>query len=102
MYKVTVLYEHPTNEDAFETYLREHHVPLAQHMTGVSRIELTKFETSTQGVEPEFYRMAEIFFISREVMQETMGSPEGQAVINDMHNLTSTGVRILLGTVEKE
>ena len=102
MYKVVVLYEHPVDAEAFEKYFIKHHLPLAQQMPGVSRIELTKFDSSAYGGKPEFYRMSELFFLSRQVMEETMGCPEGQAVINDLHNLTSTGVRIILGSVEKE
>ncbi|GEO12187.1 EthD family reductase [Segetibacter aerophilus] len=100
MYKVTVLYEHPTDPDAFEKHFKEHHLPLAQAMARMSRIEITRFETSADGGKPAYYRMAEIFFTSKQVMEETMGSPEGQATINDLHNLTTTGVKILLGNVE--
>jgi uncharacterized protein (TIGR02118 family) len=69
-------------------------------MPGVSRIEKTKFDSSPDGGKPQFFRMSELFFLSRHVMEETMGSPEGQAVINDLHNLTTAGVQIILGTVE--
>ena len=100
MYKVTVLYEHPVDTEAFEKYFKEHHLPLAEQMPGVSRIEKTKFDSSADGGAPQFYRMSELFFLTREVMQETMSCPEGQAVINDLHNLTSTGVKVILGTVE--
>lgn len=100
MYKVTVLYEHPENEEIFEKYFKEHHLPLAKNMAGVSRIEITKFQTSAYGGRPEYYRMSELFFTNKIVMEETMGSPEGQATINDLHNLTSAGVKIILGNVE--
>ncbi|MCW3111880.1 MAG: Ethyl tert-butyl ether degradation EthD [Segetibacter sp.] len=100
MYKVTVLYEHPEDADFFEKYFKEHHLPLAQSMAGVSRIEITKFHSAADGGQPEYYRMSEIFFTSKAVMEETMGSPEGQATINDLHNLTTTGVKVVLGNVE--
>lgn len=100
MYKVTVLYEHPDNADFFEKYFKEHHLPLAKSMAGVSRIEITKFHSAADGSKPEFYRMSEIFFTSRSAMEETMGSPEGQATIDDLHILTKTGVKIVLGNVE--
>ncbi|MCW3110632.1 MAG: Ethyl tert-butyl ether degradation EthD [Segetibacter sp.] len=100
MYKVTVLYHHPTDADKFEKYFKEYHLPLAQSMSGISRIEITKFDRSADGGKPEYYRMAEIFFSSKAEMEETMGSPEGQATINDLHNVTTTGVKIILGYVE--
>lgn len=100
MYKVTILYEHPTDPDAFEKHFREVHLPLAQQMPGVSRIECTKFSTSGHRGKPDYYRMSELFFSSEKAMEETMGTPEGQATIDDLQNLTTTGVNILLGTVE--
>ena len=101
MYKVTVLYHHPEDVEYFEKYFKEHHLPLAQSMPGVSRIEITKFHSSGHGGKPEYYRMSEIFFNTQAEMQETMGCPEGQATINDLLVLTSTGVKILLGNVEE-
>ena len=99
MYKVTVLYQHPENENSFESYFKEHHLPLAQKMPGVSKIEITKFHSRADGGIPDYYMMSEIFFTSKEVMEETMGSPEGQATIDDLQNLTKAGVNILLGNV---
>ncbi|MGI8634513.1 MAG: EthD family reductase, partial [Segetibacter sp.] len=84
MYKVTVLYEHPEDEVFFEEYFKEQHLPLARKMPGVSRIEITKFQSSADGSKPAYYRMSEVFFSSKAVMEETMGSPEGQATIDDL------------------
>jgi uncharacterized protein (TIGR02118 family) len=100
MYKVTVLYEHPSDPVSFEEYFKEHHLPLAKCLAAMSSIEITKFDSSAEGGKPAYYRMTEMIFTSRAVMEETMGSPEGQAIINDLHNLTSAGVQILLGNVE--
>lgn len=100
MYKVTVLYEHPQDEEAFEEYFKAHHLPMAKTMPGVSRIEITKFQSSADGGKPAYYKMAEIFFTSKSAMEETMGSPEGQSTIDDIHNLTSNGIKIILGNIE--
>ena len=100
MYKVTVLYQHPNDPEHFEQYFKNEHLPLALKMPGVSRIEVTNFHSSAYGGKPEYFKMSEIFFSSRIVMEETMGSPEGQATINDLLNLTSAGVKVILGEVE--
>ena len=68
-------------------------------MEGVSRVELTKFVRTPSGEEPEFFRMAEIFFISEQQMIDTMGSPEGQAAIDDTHNFATNGWKVLIGQV---
>jgi uncharacterized protein (TIGR02118 family) len=43
MWKLTVLYGHPTNAKGFERYYAETHLPLAAKMKGVARLELTTF-----------------------------------------------------------
>jgi uncharacterized protein (TIGR02118 family) len=101
MYKLTVLYEHPDKPEHFEEYYKDKHIPLAQQMEGVSDIELTKFEPASTGGKPAYYRMAEIYFVSREAMVETMGSPKGQEVIDDLLNFATGGVKVLLGTDNK-
>lgn len=99
MYKVTILYEHPAEADVFEKYFKEVHLPLAHQMPGVSSIECTKFSNSGHRGKPDYYRMSELFFSSEEAMQETMGTPEAQATIDDIQNLL-VKVNILLGSVE--
>lgn len=99
MYKLTVLYNHPEDTEAFERYYEEHHLPLARSMEGVSRVELTRFIRTPAGENPEYYRMAEIFFVNEQQMIETMGSPAGQEVINDTHNFATNGWKFLIGMV---
>lgn len=99
MHKITVLYHHPHDTAAFEKYYNETHLPMAKQMAGISKVELTKFVRTPTGEEPEFYRMAELFFISEEQMVETMASPEGQDVINDTHNFATNGMKVLIGQV---
>lgn len=101
MYKVTVLYHHPKQLDEFETYYAEVHLPIARQMPKMSRLDLTKFDSAPGAGAPKYHRMAELYFHSREVMEETMGSPEGQATIDDLENFTPGGVTILLGSVEE-
>ncbi len=100
MNKVTLLYGHPTDVEAFEKHYNEFHLPLASQMEGVSRLELTKFSTSVDGGKPEWYRMAELYFLTRDQMVETMGSPEGQAVIDDLQTVCTGGMTIMIGDVE--
>jgi len=99
MIKLTVLYRHPESEAAFEKYYAETHLPMAQQMPGMSRIELTLFTGAPAAARASFYRMAELYFISEAQMIETMSSPEGQAVINDLHNFATGGVEVMYGVV---
>lgn len=99
MIKLTVLYGHPTDATTFEKYYAETHLPLVGKMSGVDKLEATKFMDEADGSKAPFYRMAELWFSNMEAMQKTMGSPEGQATVADIGNFASGGVTILNGTL---
>jgi len=99
MMKVTVLYGHPYNVEAFEEYYEKSHLPIAGKMSGVDKLELTKFVAAPDGGKPAYYRMAELYFSSEEQMEQTLGSPEGQATVADFEKFATGGVTIMVGTV---
>jgi uncharacterized protein (TIGR02118 family) len=102
MHKIIVLYPHPDDEAAFEEYYLEKHLPLTRHMHGVSKMELTKFVPTPSGIQPEYYRMAELYFASEAQMVETMGTPEGQQVIDDLYNFAPKGVTFMMGKIKQD
>lgn len=102
MYKLTVLYGHPINAEAFEKYYKEKHLPLASIMEGVEKLEVTKLLGTPDGQKADYYRMAEMYFTSVEQMQETMASPEGQATVNDLSNFATGGVNVIVGITEND
>ncbi|MEO6233337.1 MAG: EthD family reductase [Ferruginibacter sp.] len=99
MIKLTVLYGHPTDEVAFEDYYTNTHMPIAGKMTGFTRLELSKFFPSPDGSKAAYYRMAEFWFETPEALQQTMGSPEGQATSADLANFATGGVTFLVGEI---
>ncbi len=100
MHKITVLYGHPENVEAFEDYYKNKHLPLVANMKGIAKLEYTKLLGTPDGKKGDFYRMAELYFSSPEQMQETMSSPEGQATSNDLSNFATGGAIVLIGTTE--
>jgi uncharacterized protein (TIGR02118 family) len=100
MIKATVLYGHPTDPEAFEKYYAETHTPIALSMKGVAKMELTKFLSAPDGGKPAYYRMAELYFAGPAEMQQSMGSPEGQATAADLANFATGGVTMIIGAVE--
>jgi len=100
MMKVTVLYGHPTSPDEFEKYYSGTHLPLAAKMKGVARIEFTKFVAGPDGGKPAFYRMAELYFATQAQMDQSLGSPEGQATVADLPKFATGGVTVVIGSVE--
>lgn len=100
MVKVTLLYGHPSNPDAFEKYYAQTHLPLAAKMKGVTRLELTKFLAAPDGGKPSSYRMAELYFPNQVEMEKTLASPEAQTAIADFPNFATGGVTMMIGAVE--
>lgn len=99
MIKVTVLYGHPADSSAFEDYYANTHIPIAAKMTGVIKIEFTKFVSGPDGSKPAFYRMAELYFEDMETLQKAMASPEGVATSRDIGNFATGGATMLVGAV---
>ncbi len=102
MQKVTVLYGHPADPNAFEKYYRDHHMPLLAKMKGIAKVEFTKMLGGPDGSSPEYYRMAELYFSDASQMQTTLGSPEGQATAADLANFATGGAKVIIGIVENQ
>lgn len=100
MIKLTVLYGHPVDPDAFEAYYSSTHMPLVAKIKGIVKAETTKFFLEADGSNPAFYRLAELYFNSPEELQKAMGSPEGAATSADLANFASGGVTVLVGAVD--
>lgn len=100
MHKITLLYAHPANPDAFEKYYAEKHLSLAAKMKAVSPLELTKLLATPDGGKPSSYRMAELYFSSQSEMEKTMSSPEGKAAAGDLSNFATGGVTMMIGTIQ--
>lgn len=99
MIKLAVLYGHPGDPAAFESYYNSTHMEIANKIPGVTRWELTRFTGSADGGKPAFYRMAELHFPSLEEMEKSLQSPEGMAALRDLPNFATGGATVMVGTV---
>lgn len=99
MIKLTVLYGHPADSAAFESYYNSKHMEIADKIPGVARWELTRFTGSADGGKPAFYRMAELYFESLEKMESSLQSAEGMAALRDLPNFATGGVTVMVGRV---
>jgi uncharacterized protein (TIGR02118 family) len=97
--KLTVLYGHPTNPAAFEKYYAEVHLPLADKITGYTRVELTKGLPGPDGAKPAFYRTAEFWFESPAAMQACFDTPDAKATAADLANFATGGVTLYTSEV---
>ncbi len=98
MHKLTVLYGNPEDPEAFDEYYQNTHVPLAERIPNVQRFEVGRVAAIDEG-EPPYHLIAELWFESADVLQESMSSPEGQAAADDIPNFATGGVTMFVSEV---
>lgn len=98
MVKLTVLFGHPQDPEAFEEYYTSQHLPLAAKIPNVQRFESGRVR-AVDGGESPYHRMAEMGFESAERLAEAVSSPEGQAANADLANFATGGATFLVSEV---
>jgi len=95
MIKVTVLYNHPADEEAFTRYYQEVHAPL------VSALPLEGFHwgrvvSQADGSPAPYFWTADLFFSDGAAMADTMATEQAQAVMADVANFAPEGPGMML------
>lgn len=101
MQKITVLYKHPNAPEKFKTHYQEKHLPLVDKIEGLAKTEITVIHSAPGGAPSDYFLMAELYFKDEAQMQESMGSPEGQAVTDDLSNFATGGLTIMIGNTDQ-
>jgi uncharacterized protein (TIGR02118 family) len=95
MIRLTVLYGHPHDPEAFDKYYYETHIPLARKMRGLQGWTIGKCQSTAPGEPPPYYMIVGLYAESREAMEEILQSPAGQAAVADVPNFASGGATFL-------
>lgn len=101
--KLTVLYSPPAQVEEFEEHYLGVHVPLAQSMPGVARVETSKVMAAADGSPSPYHRIADLYWADGEAMQASLGSEEGRATGQDAMELaarTGSTVTMLVTVVD--
>ena len=89
--KIVVLYPRPNDMEAFERAYAEEHLPIAREGIAFGqRLVLSKSLGAPAG-EPEFHRMAEIYFDSMETLQRSLATPSTQEVARHAVSISNGG-----------
>jgi len=99
MFKLTVLYGHPADPNAFERYYAQTHMPLAVKIPNLVRIEAARVGPTPDGQQPAYYRTADLWFADQQSLQAALSSSEGQAAVADLANFATGGVTTLIAEV---
>jgi uncharacterized protein (TIGR02118 family) len=99
--KLVVMYPRPKDVDAFEKIYQTEHVPLAvAKLAGKTKIVATKILGSPQGIPP-FYRIAEVYFPSMQVLEACAASEGGKEALANAVKISSGGTPIFLVAEEE-
>jgi uncharacterized protein (TIGR02118 family) len=98
--KLTVVYDNPTDPEAFEQHYKAVHIPLAMKIPNVRRAELAKVFPKEDGSPTPAYRTADLYFDSYKDACAAVATAEGQAAIKDAVQIATGGVRFLLSNIE--
>jgi uncharacterized protein (TIGR02118 family) len=100
MVKITGLFGHPEDPDAFEEYYASTHVPLVKKIPNLQRFEAARIVATPDGSEPPYYRIAELYFEDMEQMQAGLASDEGQAMAVDAQNFATGGLTLFVSEID--
>ncbi len=98
--KLSVVYDNPTDPEAFEKYYTDVHLPLVAKVPNIRRAETAKIFPKEDGSPTPAYRLAELYFDDYETASASIASPEGQAALADAKQLGSAGVKFLLCNID--
>jgi len=103
MFRLLVLYPHPTDATAFDADYAAH-VALLHEKTGIPPGEtpytVSKFLPGPDGSAPPYYQCFQMPFPSAEVMQAAMASPGMQEVAADAVRISSGGSPVMLAAAD--
>jgi uncharacterized protein (TIGR02118 family) len=95
MAAVVVLYNTPTDPDAFDAYYESTHSPLAKQIPGLRSYRVSTGPVVTPDGPAPYHLVAVLSFDSMSELQGALGTPEGQAAVADLGNFATGGVTVL-------
>ena len=105
MVKLTVLYGHPDDPEAFEEYYAKTHMPMVPKIPNLIRYEAARVVATPDGSEEgggfPYYRIFEGYFEDMKSLQAGMSTPEGQAPPADLPNFATGGATIFISEIDR-
>jgi len=98
--KITVIYDNPTDPDAFESAYEAEQLDAVRKMPGYLRIETSKVWPKEDGSPTPAHRMIDIYFPDYDAASLAITTSEAGAFFEAMARLSTGGVRVLFSDVE--
>jgi uncharacterized protein (TIGR02118 family) len=98
--KITVIYDNPTDPDAFEKAYADGLVTLAEKLPGLTHLETSKVWPKEDGTPTPAYRMIDLYFPDYETASAAVTTAEAGALFPRIFEPASGGVRVVFADVE--
>jgi len=98
--KITVLFDNPTDPEAFEAGYRGH-VELARALPGLQRLETAKVWPKEDGSPTPAYRIVDLYFTDYDAASAAVTTPEAGAWFGDVQKLGTAGFKAIFFDVEE-
>lgn len=98
MVKLVALYRHPDDRADFDRRYFEEHLPLANRMPGLRRVEISRVVGAPAG-DPPYYLMAELYFDDRAALDAAMVSEAGRAAARNLMGFAGPLVQFMIAEV---
>ena len=98
--KITVIYDNPTDPEAFESAYEAEQLAAARAFPGYLRFEASKVWPKEDGSPTPAYRMIDLYYPDYDSAVAAVYTPEAGAFFEAMGRLSTGGVRVLMSDVE--
>ena len=98
--KITVIYDNPTDPDAFEAAYETEQLEAARKIPGYVRFEASKVWPKEDGSPTPAYRSIDLYYPDYASASEAVTTPEAGAFFEAMGRLSTGGVRVLFSDIE--
>jgi len=94
MFRISVCYGQPRDQEAFDAHYSQTHTPLTLKIPGLAGFTTGKPRSLMPGRDAPYYMIASLIFNSAEEMKIALKSPEMAAASADLANFATGGVTL--------
>ncbi|HEY5788580.1 MAG TPA: EthD family reductase [Microlunatus sp.] len=94
--KIVVLYGHPQDAEAFDTYYGHTHAPIAKAVPGLTSFTTSVGPVGTPAGPSDYHRVATLSWDSMADLQAALSTAEGGAAAGDVANFATGGATMLV------
>lgn len=94
--KLVVLYGHPQDAEAFDTYYAHSHAPIAKAVPGMRSFAASVGPVGTPAGPSDYHRVVTMSWDSLTDLQAALATAEGGAAAGDLVNFATGGATMLI------